>query len=434
MAKKNKKTRWIIIGAVVLIIILIAFARSGKQEAITVTLEKPILRTLTEAIPANGKIQPVLEVKISPDVSGEIVELNVEEGDYVQKGQLLLKIKQDYYISGRDRAAAQLNSVKAQLAQTQAQFVQVEQSYKRNQQLYAQKAIPAADFETAESQYNATRNQVEAAKFNVKSAEAALKEAEENLIKTTIYAPMSGTVSSLSVEKGERVVGTTQMAGTEMLRIANLEEMEAVVDVNENDIVRLKLRDTATIEVDAYQNQKFKGVVTQIAHSAKSTGTSADQVTNFEVEIFILPESYNNLITKDKQYVFRPGMSASVSIQTETRHNVLCVPIQSITTRADIKVKADTASRADSTAAATTADPLNDVTERVFVLGPENTVKAVTVKTGIQDNTYIEVAAGLTENDEVVTGPYTAISKRLNDGMPVKPQEKKGEKAVKDKK
>ena len=424
MVKKNKKTRWIIIGIVALIIILIIFASRGKQEIITVNVEKPTLRTIVETIPANGKIQPVLQVKISPDVSGEIVELNIKEGDYVQKGQLLLKIKQDFYISGRDRAVAQLNSIKAQLAQTKAQFVQIEQSYRRNKQLYEQKTISAADFETIEAQYNATLSQIEAAKFNVKSAEAALKEAEENLTKTIIYAPMSGTVSSLSVEKGERVVGTTQMAGTEMLRIANLDEMETVVDVNENDIIRLKLNDTATIEVDAYPNRKFKGVVTQIANSAKSVGTSADQVTNFEVKIFILPDSYNELITANNKYVFRPGMSASVSIQTETRHNVLIVPIQAITTRTDIIEKKDPEATQDSTVTPIVLPIAGSIIERAFIVGAENKTKAVKVKTGIQDNAYIEVQEGLTEDDEVVIGPYNAITKRLNEGTLVKIQEK----------
>lgn len=420
MAKKNKKTRWIIIGVVILIIILIIFASRGKQEIIMVNVEKPVLRTIVETIPANGKIQPVLQVKISPDVSGEIVELNIKEGDYVQKGQLLLKIKQDFYISGRDRAVAQLNAVKAQLAQTEAQFVQIEQSYHRNKQLYDQKTISAADYENIAAQYNATLSQIEAAKFNVESAQAALKEAEENLTKTTIYAPMSGTVSSLSVEKGERVVGTTQMAGTELLRIANLDEMETVVEVNENDIVRLKLNDTSAIEVDAYPNRKFKGVVTQIANSAKSVGTSADQVTNFEVKIFILPDSYNELINANNKYVFRPGMSASVSIQTETRNNVLSVPIQAITTRTDIT----SAEKQDSTAVPAVLPVGNGVVERVFVMGAENKVKALKVKTGIQDNAYIEVQEGLSENDEVIIGPYNAITKKLKDGTIVKLQTK----------
>ena len=414
MAKKKKKLIWIIIGSVLLLIILL-MAIPDREVPVMVEVAKPVRKTIVEAIPANGKVQPVVEVKISPDVSGEIVELNIEEGDYVRKGQLLLKIKQDYYLSGRDRAEAQLNSVKAQLAQAEAHFTQVELSYKRNKQLYLQKTISVSDYETAEAEYNSTRSQVEAARFNVKSAEAALKEAQENLIKTTIYAPMDGTVSKLSVEIGERVVGTTQMAGTEMLRIANLDEMEVLVQVNENDIVRVNLNDTATIEVDAYRNKKFKGIVTQIANSAITSGTSADQVTNFEVKVFILPESYRDL-KATTQYVFRPGMSASVSIATDTRLDALCVPIQCVTTRTDIKAGKDSTS-ADSTATVAGAN-VNEIKEYVFVLR-ENKVKVVNVTTGIQDYSHIEILEGLTEDDEVVTGPYSAISKTLNDDSPV---------------
>ncbi|MDR0692640.1 MAG: efflux RND transporter periplasmic adaptor subunit [Prevotellaceae bacterium] len=414
MAKKKKKLIWIIIGSVVLLIILL-MAIPRREVPVTVETAKPQRKTIVEAIPANGKVQPVVEVKISPDVSGEIVELNIEEGDYVHKGQLLLKIKQDYYLSGRDRAEAQLNAVKAQLAQAEAHFAQVELSYKRNKQLYLQKTISASDFETAEAEYNSTRSQVEAARFNVKSAEAALNEAQENLIKTTIYAPMSGTVSKLSVETGERVVGTTQMAGTEMLRIANLDQMEVLVQVNENDIVRVSLHDTATIEVDAYRNKKFKGTVTQIANSAVSAGTSADQVTNFEVKVFILPESYADLKAAT-DYVFRPGMSAAVSIETDTRPNALCVPIQCVTTRTDIKAGSDTTST-DSTAIVPEVN-INEVKEQVFVVR-DNKVKAVKVTTGIQDYSHIEILDGLTDDDEVVTGPYSAISKTLNNDSPV---------------
>ncbi|MDR3184826.1 MAG: efflux RND transporter periplasmic adaptor subunit [Prevotellaceae bacterium] len=414
MAKKKKKIIWIVTGSILLLIILL-MAMPDRQLIITVETAKPLRKTIVEAIPANGKVQPVVEVKISPDVSGEIVELNVEEGDYVQRGQLLLKIKQDYYLSGRDRAEAQLNSVKAQLAQSEAHFAQVALSYNRNKQLYQQKTISVSDYETAEAEHNSTRSQVEAARFNVKSAEAALKEAQENLIKTTIYAPMSGTVSKLSVEIGERVVGTTQMAGTEMLRIANLDQMEVLVQVNENDIVRVNLNDTASIEVDAYHNKKFKGVVTQIANSAITSGTSADQVTNFEVKVFILPESYSDLKATTK-YVFRPGMSAAVSIATDTRHNALCVPIQSVTTRTDIKAGNDTTA-VDSTATAAGAG-VNEVKEQVFVLHG-NTVKAVKISTGIQDYSHIEVLEGISDTDEVVTGPYSAISKTLHNDSPV---------------
>ncbi|MDR0738387.1 MAG: efflux RND transporter periplasmic adaptor subunit [Prevotellaceae bacterium] len=414
MAKKKRKLVWIIIGSILLLIILL-MAIPSREVSIMVETAKPVRKTIVEAIPANGKVQPVVEVKISPDVSGEIVELNIEEGDYVHKGQLLLKIKQDYYLSGRDRAEAQLNSVKAQLAQAEAHFLQVGLSYKRNKQLYLQKTISVSDFETAEAEYNSTRSQVEAAQFNVKSAEAALKEAQENLIKTTIYAPMSGTVSKLSVEIGERVVGTTQMAGTEMLRIANLDEMEVLVQVNENDIVRVSLHDTTTIEVDAYRNKKFKGIVTQVANSAITTGTSADQVTNFEVKVFILPESYADLkATTD--YVFRPGMSAAVSIETDTRPNALCIPIQSVTTRTDIKADKDTTAT-DSTAVAPEVN-VNEIKEQVFVVR-DGKVKAVKVTTGIQDYSHIEILDGLADDDEVVTGPYSAISKTLNNDSPV---------------
>jgi HlyD family secretion protein len=417
MTKKRKKTIWVITGSIVLIAVLILFMRTDREVIITVETAKPVRKTIVEAIPANGKVQPVVEVKISPDVSGEIVELNIEEGDYVHKGQLLLKIKQDYYLSGRDRAEAQLNSVKAQLAQAEAHFAQVSLSYKRNQQLYLQRTISVSDFETAEAEFNSTRSQVEAAQFNVKSAEAALKEAQENLIKTIIYAPMSGTVSKLSVEIGERVVGTTQMAGTEMLRIANLDQMEVLVQVNENDIVRVNLNDTTTIEVDAYRNKKFKGIVTQIANSAITAGTSADQVTNFEVKVFILPESYDDLKATTK-YVFRPGMSAAVSIETDTRLNALCVPIQSVTTRTDIKAAKDSTG-ADSTATAAIPETnVNEIKEQVFMVR-ENKVQAVRVTTGIQDYSHIEILGGLTDDDEVVTGPYSAISKTLNNGSPV---------------
>ncbi|MDR2361150.1 MAG: efflux RND transporter periplasmic adaptor subunit [Prevotellaceae bacterium] len=420
MKKKKKKRLWFILGAVALIVVLIVAGNGGKENLTPVDAEFPIRKTITESIPANGKIQPVVEVKISPDVSGEIVELYVKEGDHVSAGQLLLKIKQDYYLSGRDRAAAQLNAIKAQFAQAEAQYVQTELSFRRTESLYAQQVVSEADFETEQAKFNIDQRQVEAARYNVKSAEAALKEAEENLVKTTIYAPMAGTVSSLSVERGERVVGTSQMAGTEMLRIANLNEMEVLVDVNENDIIRVKQGDTAIIEVDAYPTRKFKGLVTQIANSSKSSATAAtaDQVTNFEVKIFILPESYHDLLTA-AAIPFRPGMSAAVYIQTETHSGVLAVPIQCITTRTDIVAPTQ------DTAAANTAvakQPADDDTyiERIFVVQADQSVKAVEVTTGIQDNTHIEVTSGLTDSLKVVSGPYNAIARRLKDGAKVK--------------
>jgi HlyD family secretion protein len=417
--KKKKTLMWVIFGGLALIIILIVVSKSGKEEIIPVAAELPVYKTITETIPANGKIQPVVEVKISPDVSGEIVELNVKEGDRVAKGQLLLKIKQDYYLSGRDRADAQLNSMKAQLSQSEAQFVQTELSFQRTKKLYGQQVVSEADYETAQAKYDIDKRQVEAARYNVKSAEAALKEAEENLLKTTIYAPMDGIVSKLSVERGERVVGTTQMAGTEMLRIANLNEMEVLVDVNENDIIRVKQKDTAVIEVDAYPARKFKGIVTQIANSSKSAtaAVTADQVTNFEVKIFILPESYSDLLTN--VIPFRPGMSAAVYIQTETHSNVLAIPIQSVTTRSDLAA-ADTTNQKTDPSAAQPAEAAESYVERVFVVHADQTVQAVEVKTGIQDNTHIEITSGLTDSLKVVSGSYSAISKRLKNGSKVK--------------
>jgi len=415
---KKKTLLWIIISIVLLIIVIIVIGNNKKEELVSVTAEMPIRKTITETIPANGKIQPVVEVKISPDVSGEIVELNIKEGDRVKKGELLLKIKQDFYLSGRDRAEAQLSSVKAQLLQSEAQFAQTELSFKRSKKLYDEKVVSEADFESAQAQYDIHKRQVDAARYNVKSAEAALKEAEENLIKTTIYAPMDGVVSKLSVERGERVVGTSQMAGTEMLRIANLNEMEVLVDVNENDIVRVKQQDTAVIEVDAYPTRKFKGVVTQIANSSKTAtaASTADQVTNFEVKIFILPESYNDLSTTGAN-PFRPGMSAAVYIQTETRKDILAVPIQCVTTRIDLAVADTTKKETVASDAQSTSDTY---VERVFVIQSDQTVMAIEVKTGIQDNTHIEITSGLTDSLQVVNGPYNAISKRLKNGTKVK--------------
>lgn len=415
--KKNKKRVFIIIALLIIIILIIAGV-TKKEKGISVTVESPQRKTIVETIPANGKIQPVSEVKISPDVSGEIIELNVREGDAVEKGDLVIRIKQDVYISSRDRAEASLNSVKAQYLQQKAQLAQIELNYRRNKTLFEQKAISEADYETALSQFEVAKEQLKSAQFNIKSSEAALKEAEENLVKTNIYAPMSGIISKLSVEKGERVVGTTQMAGTEMFRVANLNNMEVLVDVNENDIIRLKQNDTASIEVDAYPDRKFKGIVTQVANSAKNSGTATtEQVTNFEVKIFILPESYQDLIV-DNTNPFRPGMSASVSIQTETRNNALAIPLQSITTRTGLL---------DS------IDVNKGILQQVFVYNPvTGKVEVRVIKTGIQDMTTIEVTDGLTDSVKIVTAPYNAISKELknNSLVSLKPAHKAGMKST----
>jgi len=408
----KKSIKWIIAAAIVLIVILAVIGNKNSKNAVEVEAQQTASRTIVEVIPANGKIQPVTEVKISPDVSGEIVELNYQECDVIKRGDLIIKIKQDVYISMRERAEASLNSVKAQLSQQLAQFQQIEQTYLRNKSLYEQKAISASDYENALSQYQVAKAQIKAAEFNVKSSEAALKEAQENLTKTIIYAPMDGIISKMSVEKGERVVGTSQMAGTEMLRIANFQYMEVLVDVNENDIIRIAQGDTATIDVDAYPGRKFTGIVTQIANSAKNIGSAVDQVTNFEVKVYILPESYNDLLEQGKT-PFRPGMSASVSVQTNRKENVIAIPLQSITTRSDLL--------SDSVK---TALGTGFIAEQVFVIKEDNTVELRQITTGIQDLGFIEVLTGLKEGETIVTAPFTAISKTLKDGKLVKIKEK----------
>jgi len=407
----KKSILWIIISAVVLIVILIIAGRSRSGKGLSVTVENPIVKNITEIIPANGKIQPVTEVKISPDVSGEIITLNVEEGDPVKAGQVLLQIKQDQYLSARDRMKAALNQAKAQLAQQEAQYEQVKLSYQRNLSLHQQGAISEAEFEASSSEYAIAEEQLNAARFHVESSQAGLAEAEESLTKTTISSPMNGIVSKLDVERGERVVGTSQMAGTEMLRIANFKEMEVLVDVNENDIVRIRQLDTALVEVDAYPGRQFTGVVTQIANSAKNIGSSLEQVTNFEVKVFILPESYSDLVSEGFATPFRPGMSASVSIQTETRRNVVAIPIQCITTRTELLPDSVRVQLGP-----------NELVEQVFVLREDNTVEAVSVKSGLQDHMHIEIIQGLTVEDQVVTGPYSAISRTLNNGAKVEPE------------
>ena len=402
--KNNKILKILLPIAIVLIIFAIIGKKQGwfgKAVTIKVAVEKAELRSVTETITANGKIQPEKEVKISPDVAGEIVELNVKEGDNVVKGQLLCRIKPDIYISQRDRSMAAISSAKARQSQSEAQFVQAELSFKRSKQLYDEQTVSKSEFEQAEASYTVAKSEVDAAKYSVISAEASLKEANENLMKTSIYAPMSGTVSMLLVELGERVVGTSMMTGTEMMRVADLARMEAQVQVNENDIVRVNMGDTALISIDAYLDHKFKGVVTEIANSAKTTGISADQVTNFDVKILVLPQSYQKLVKAGEVNPLRPGMSASVDIQTETRKNVLSVPIQSVTTRTDTtKIQ---------------VTPSDENIRTLLFITDGTHALAKDVKTGIQDNNYIEITSGIKEGDQIVTAPFSAISKKLSD-------------------
>jgi HlyD family secretion protein len=389
--KNNKILKILLPLALVLIIFAIIGKKQGwfgKALTVKVAVENAEQRTIIETITANGKIQPEKEVKISPDVSGEIVELTVKEGDQVQKGQLLLRIKPDTYISQRDRSLAAISSSRARLAQSEAQFTQAELSFNRNKQLFEELTISKSDFEQAQASYTVAKAEVEA-----------------------IFAPMSGTVSMLLVELGERVAGTNLMAGTELLRVADLSRMEAQVQVNENDIVRVTLGDTALIEVDAYLDQKFKGIVTEIANSAKTTGVSADQVTNFDVKILIIPESYQKLVEAGETNPFRPGMSASVDIQTEIKNNILTVPIQSVTTRTD-------------TTKITVSTTDEDI--RTIVFATDGTYAfAKDVKTGIQDNSYIEILSGVSSGDKVIAAPFSAISKKLSDSTLIEIVDKK---------
>lgn len=436
--------RYSIIGLIIIIIFLIVAKKAGwigKEEITKISTENVQLRTLTETVSANGKIQPEVEVKMSPDVSGEIVELYIKEGDDVKSGQLLAKIDPKIYMSTYDRIVAALNTqkaslsnAKARLSQVKSQFLNAKASFERNGQLWKQQAISPSDYDNAKSAYEVAKAEVSAAEetvkgaeFGVKSAEAEVKEAKDNLNKTSIFAPIDGTISKLGVEKGERVVGTSQFAGTEIMRIANLNAMEVVVSVNENDIVRVKLGDTALIEVDSYLNRKFKGIVTEIATSANVAGTSADQVTNFDVRIRILSDSYKDLINQNHPNLspFRPGMSATVDIQTSTARNILTIPIQAVTSRADSsKIKQTQAMNRGKEESKKNGDEANTkkteekLQEYVF-LYVNGKVKLQKVKTGIQDNTYIQITEGLKEKDEVVVGPYRAVTKKLKDGDPV---------------
>ncbi|MDD3200938.1 MAG: efflux RND transporter periplasmic adaptor subunit [Bacteroidales bacterium] len=390
MAKKKSKIKtWHIILAVIVIAVAVIVIVGGKDKGVKVSTASAEIKDIIESIPASGKIQPVIEVKISPDVSGEIVELNFEEGEKINRGDLIIKIKQDVYISLVERSEAALNTSKAQYWQQNAQMIQAELSYNRNKSLYEQKAISASDFETAQANYEVAKEQLKAAEYNIKSSEASLKEARENLTKTVIYAPMNGVISKMSVEKGERVVGTSQMAGTEMLRIADFSNMEVLVDVNENDIIRLRTGDTATINVDAYPNREFKGVVTHIANSAKNIDSGMNQVTNFEVKIAILQDSYSDLL-ENNSIPFRPGMSASVSIVTNQRKGILTVPVQSIFTK--------------------------EGKEHVWLVSEDHIVSSHIITTGVQDLTSIEITDGLTGEEKIVIAPYSAITQTLKDG------------------
>lgn len=406
-----------------LIIALIGLSKAGvignKEEGKEVETSKVMASTIVETVSATGKIQPEIEVKIASMVSGEIIALNVKEGQVVKKGDLLVKINPDLYTSGLDRSVANLAGTKASLTQSDASYKEAKANYERNKTLYDKGVISKSDWDKAISTYEVAKATKQSAYYNVQSASASVTEAKDNLGRTTIYSPADGTISVLNVELGERVLGTQQMAGTELLRVANLNNMEVEVDVNENDIVKIKIGDEANVEVDAYLKKKFKGIVTSISNSASTTLTS-DQVTNFKVKVRILKESYQDLLEgKPNTYSpFRPGMTATVDIITTTKANVLAVPISSVVVKSDTAaVKAITVELPDEEKKAT---PKNDKKfECVFVkVGDKAQIRVI--KTGIQDDTNIEVMSGLKAGDVVITGPYTTVSKDLNSGDKVK--------------
>lgn len=438
MKKNNSAKTWYILLALlaVIIIVVTVVARQRGQKSTEVSTEKVSRRTIIETVAANGKIQPAREVKISPYISGEVVELFVREGDSVRKGDILARIDPTIYQSNFEQVEASFNSAKANMANTRARVAQAEAQFNkakldfnRNEQLWKQKVISDADWDAIKANYQVVSAEFEAAKeslratqFQVQNAEAALREARENLRRTNIYAPADGTVSKLSVEVGERVTGASQFSsGTEIMRLANLSNMEVRVEVSENDIPRVKLNDTCIIEVDAYLGQKFKGYITEIATSALSTGLSVDQVTNFEVKVMMLKESYEELINQgDKiKSPFRPGMTATVDIQTRRAENILTVPIQAVTTREDTSAVQKSTRKTPDAGNQTQKAKDGKLQEYVFVTnGDKAIIRAI--KTGIQDNTYIEVVEGLQEGEEVITGPYRVVSKTLRNGEMIK--------------
>ena len=430
MTKKGSNKLIYILSGVALVLLLIVIIGKkkgfiGGEKGTEVEVAEVITSKITEKVSATGKIHPVREIKISPDVSGEIIELFITEGDSVTEGQLLLKIKPDNYKSMLDQAIAGLNSAKAnqaqsesRLAQTKANNIQTEQNYLRNKKLHEQKVISDAEFESINAAYKVSLEELEAAKqtmmaaaYNVQSAAARVTDARENLNKTSIYAPANGTISKLAVEQGERVVGTSQMAGTELLRIANLSMMEVRVNVNENDIVRVSEGDKVQVEVDSYSREEelFEGLVASIAHTANDV-LSLDAVTEFEVKIKLLNSSYSHLVTKEKPFPFRPGMTATVDIITDEKEDIVVVPISSVTTRE--KAGADDEEKKEE------EEEVNeeDIEEVVFVVNEENIVNKTIVKTGISDFDNIEIVSGVKSGDKIVKGPYKAVSKELKDG------------------
>lgn len=450
--KKSNKTLYIVIGGIVLVIVLLLVGKSagliGKPNEIEVELAKAKRVTIVEKVSASGTVQPVIEVKIAPEVSGEIIELNVEDGDSVPQGKLLVKIRPDLWLSQLERSEAALNqqranvlSSEAGLSRAQATFIRAEAEFKRQEKLWNEKVISESDWQLATQNFAVAKNDLasaqqtlEAARSVVKSSEASVKESRENVRRTSVVAPMKGIVSKLNVKQGERVLGTNQMQGTEMLRIADLRKMEVRVNVNENDIVRVHLGDSVNIDVDAYasDNKRFKGLVTNIANTAKDK-LSADAITEFEVRILILSSSYEDLAKKGNKYPFRPGMTASVEILTNRKENVMSVPLAAVTTRNPKDLEAEKSKEGQDGPPPSNTNRAEEekatnkkVEDKIVVFINENgTAKMVEVKTGISDYDNIEIISGVKDSTEVITGPFLAVSKRLKEGdkVRVKPKE-----------
>jgi HlyD family secretion protein len=430
-----KKIFLYIIGGSVLFASVLALKSCSSDKTLKVTTEKVAYRQIMETVSADGNIQPTTIVKISPDVPGQIIELPVVEGQRVQKDVLLAKIFPDNYRSAVDQAEAAYNSSKAAMSNAEAQLVSSQAQddnqktiYERNKKLFDQGAIAQADidaskaaYETAEANLKSAQDNIDAANYNAKSAEATMKQAQDNFVKTSVLSPIDGVIVGLLVKQGERVVGTAEMAGTEMMSVADLSNMEADVSVNENDIVNVKVGDTALIEVDAFINRKFKGVVSNVSNSAAvstNSSSSVDQVTNFTVKIHILASSYADLMppgTNDSP--FKPGMSATADIQVKAGKHLLAVPIGAVTTRKGKGLASDTGKSGIK------GQPQDSAKECVFIYNNGKS-KLANVTTGIQDADYIEIKTGLKEGDEVISGPFTAVSQALFDGSVVKKVDK----------
>ncbi len=411
---KKKTLVWVIVAVVVLMAFLLIgkkagwFGKSGNFKEVEVAQISAI--DIVETVAATGKIQPEIEVALSSEVSGEIIELPVKEGQTVEKGDLLVKINPDLIQAAVSQSQAGLQNVRAQYAQAQASEKNARLNYERNKALFEKGVISKSEWDRSVADYDMAQANSKAAYYNVQSASANVKQSVDNLSRTTIYAPMSGTISKLSVELGERVVGTAQMAGTEIVRVANLQNMEVEVDVNENDIVKVSVGDSTIVEVDAYLKREFKGIVTEIANSAESALT-ADQVTNFKVKVRILPESYKDLTEgKPESFSpFRPGMTATVDIITNKKKNIIGVPISSVV------IKTDTTDTKKSYTTNETSTATAEKFEAVYVK-EGNEAKLRVVKTGIQDDSNIEIISGLKEGETVITGPYNTVTKSLKQG------------------